>query len=152
MADYYSMFSVMIETKVKEEREWLIAQTKALTNAYEEANPDGLSEEIIAVLTEQGVTVEEVYPPECDLDERGLWLRNDESCGHEFAAYIAQAYLRKFKPDGCFGIEVSHSCSKPRLDAFGGSACFITADGVEWHGTGRWLDEKRAGHDERENK
>ncbi len=152
MADYYAQFSYMIKTKDETEREWLKRMAQALEDAYGEEQTDELPDNLVALLTDWNQPIEDLYPPNWELDNQGLWLHNDESCGHEFAALISQAYLKKFHPDGCLGFEIGNTCSKARLDGFGGSACFITADGVEWYSTWRWLEEQREEHRPRKEK
>lgn len=152
MADYYSLFSFMIPTKDEKERDWLGVMAQALEDAYTEEAVDKLPDELVAVLTDYGQPVDDVYPPSWQIDDEGLWMHNDESCGHEFAALISQAYLREFHPEGSLGFEIANTCSKPRLDAFGGVACFITADSIEWHSTNRWLDEQGEEHEAKKGK
>lgn len=43
--------------------------------------------------------------------------------------------------EGPFGFEWALTCSKPRLDGFGGGAVLIWPDRVRWLSTARWLDE-----------
>lgn len=57
-----------------------------------------------------------------------------------------QEYLRRFHPDGFVTFAWSDSCSKPRLDEFGGGASFITADAVELMSVYQWQAEKGAEH------
>ena len=142
MADYFSSFSFLIPTKNEDEREWLQEACKDLEAAIAEGDAEDLHDVLVAILTEQGIELEDLYPPYWELGTAGLWMHNDESCGHEFAAVVAQGYIRKFHPDMHLGLEIAHTCSKPRIDGFGGSAAFITKDNIRWGGTSAWLADQ----------
>lgn len=42
-----------------------------------------------------------------------------------------------------FGFDWSYTCTKPRIDEFGGGAVWITKKGFEWMSTNCWLHEKK---------
>ena len=45
----------------------------------------------------------------------------------------------QFDPRGSASLEWSHACSKPRTDAFGGGAAFISARNINSLSTAVWL-------------
>lgn len=80
------------------------------------------------------------YNVEVDSDE--LWIYAEEGGTPEYVVPLAQAYLEKFDPDGSLGFCWADTCSKPRLDEFGGGAVFITATDAKWINTYQWLGEQ----------
>ncbi len=40
-------------------------------------------------------------------------------------------FLKRFRPNDSFSMGHAFSCSKPRLDGFGGGAVFVTAERIE---------------------
>jgi hypothetical protein len=49
--------------------------------------------------------------------------------------------LQKFAFAGGAAFEWSHDCSKPRTDAYGGGAAFVTANEIETFTTSEWLQK-----------
>lgn len=86
--------------------------------------------------------MEDLYPPLWQLEDKGLWTHDDNGLGHESAAFVTQGYIRKFRPKATLEFEIALTCSKPRLDAFGGLAAFITKDEIRWGGTRQWLEKQ----------
>ena len=80
-------------------------------------------------------------------DGTALWI-HDDGCGDighvtEFVVECAQALGLK----GLWGFEWAHSCSRPRLDGFGGGAQVIdleTGCTDTWIGTSDWLHRQLA--------
>lgn len=61
-----------------------------------------------------------------EFESDGLWLHDDgESIDVEHAAALAQALLDGLKIDEPFVFSWAYTCSKPRLDEFGGGACAV---------------------------
>ena len=72
-----------------------------------------------------------------------VWIAHCPSV-HDLDALgsMIQQVLLHFNADRCVGFEWSCTATHPRTDAYGGGACFITKDGIEWLSTGYWLDGK----------
>ena len=69
---------------------------------------------------------DESEPTGCfDLEDDCVWMYHDESIDVEFVAFLAQALLEAFEIDEPFVFSWSYTCSKPRLDEFGGGACAV---------------------------
>jgi len=85
-----------------------------------------------------------------DIDEvrEGLWIYTDESINTEHAAIFTQAVLKTFDLPYLVPILAAHTCSKPRLDAFGGHACVVTKDYIHWHSLEEFIDEEIEAHKE----
>ncbi len=76
------------------------------------------------------------------IDEQGLWIHTDESASPEVIVPLLQETMKKFDIHEAVGFEWSNSCSKPRLDAYGGGAVVFTKDEASWTNTGRWMEEQ----------
>lgn len=79
-----------------------------------------------------------------EMTDDGLWIHGDEGPNLEMIAAVIYFALRHYGIDSYVSMEYSLSCSKPRLDGFGGGAAFITKDGYEFFSTSGWLMEKEA--------
>ncbi len=71
-----------------------------------------------------------------------VWFHEDTNFDVEEAAAVIQSFLKECRPKGSCGFSWALSCSKPRLDEFGGGACFVTAQKVWWHSYNDWLQDK----------
>ena len=75
-------------------------------------------------------------PVECE-----IWIHSQYGAINSAAVFI-QYLLNKFDPEGCVYFQWSNDCSKPRLDAYGGGAVFITAKDAKFMSTGEWVDRQ----------
>ena len=75
-------------------------------------------------------------------NETTVWFHSDPNIDLEEAATTIQRFLKECRPEGSCGFSWAETCSKPRLDEFGGGACYVTAKQVWWHNTGDWLQDK----------
>ena len=73
----------------------------------------------------------------------GLWLHSMYGGVDAVCAFI-QHLLQKFDQKGYVTFEWSHDCSKPRVDAYGGGAAFITAKEIRSMSTAAWLNAQIA--------
>lgn len=76
-----------------------------------------------------------------DVDREGdanIWIRSD-SGGIDEIIKLIQHLMRKFDMTEPVSFEWSHTCSKPRTDAYGGGAAYITATEVRTFNTSQWL-------------
>lgn len=144
MADNFLQFSAEIPKFNEEERAWAEAHLALFEGdgPQEEGDP-GYDEfdELIGV-----------YELECDDDtlgfdwgwmgDGGLWIYGELSGNPDHVAAFAQMFLKKFRPDDAFAMSWGTTCSKMRIDEFGGGAIFVTADKVEWMNAWTWCDNK----------
>jgi hypothetical protein len=84
------------------------------------------------------------YPTglEVDVQAEGLWIHDEDgspnvACAAEFTAWVLETYA----PERAVLIEWGNTCTKPRLDAFGGGVALVTAQGIEYRCTGSIGDE-----------
>ena len=75
--------------------------------------------------------------------KHGLWLHSMYGGVDAVCAFI-QHLLQRFDPTTHLVFKWSHDCSKPRVDAYGDRAAFVTAEEIETMSTATWLNEQRA--------
>lgn len=66
----------------------------------------------------------EPFGAEVDVEENGIWFHGNE-VNPEDIAELALAILEELKMDEPFVFSWAYTCSKPRIDEFGGGACAI---------------------------
>jgi hypothetical protein len=76
-------------------------------------------------------------------DEDGLWIYAEESGDPDSAALLVQKFLATHRPNAYVGFEWAATCSKMRLDEFGGGAAIITATEITWNSTSAWVQEQK---------
>ena len=121
MANNYTLFSSMLNIETPDEREWA---ARELDNRYEAGDADFNFE----------------------FDAKGLWIYSEESGDIEHVALFVQDFLDEFHPDRCWWFSWANTCSKPRIDEFGGGACFVTANEIDWINGQTWAISKAAEH------
>ena len=130
MADYYAQFSTRLEKLNAEEAEWLRDQ---LDRDFEEdERPTWLDE------------ADDAPGFEWDLfeDTLGLWTMNGSATDLHSATELVREFLERFRPNSYWSIQYATTCSRPKLDAFGGGVAFVTAAEVEFHDGGNWLSQR----------
>jgi hypothetical protein len=123
MADYYTEFSFVIKDVTQEEAEWLLE----LYNTA--AMKDGDFE---------GEEFKHCFDMEIHQEpDMNAWFHSgDGSPNIDVLAGFIQGFLSKFRPNDEIFFQWSSSCSKPRLDAYGGGAMLITSK--------RWVAQNTA--------
>ncbi len=127
MADYYTQFSCLLDVGTPENAARALELYNALSqqNATEDPPSDGF---IVSIQPEHGGTV--------------LWMR-DEGTGDP--AHVLQFVRRcaaAFGLTGRWGLQYAATCSRPRVDGFGGGAHVIdlaTGETIDWISTDGWL-------------
>ena len=134
MADYYTQYSAEIDKLTDDEIDWLEVRLKDIEEAR--ANDDGLGEDDHDL-------------GQVELGDRTLWFCARESGDPQAVAVFVQGFLKRFRPNGTFSMEHTFSCSRPRLDGFGGGAIFVTAERIEHLDTFAWVSERCREHEKR---
>jgi hypothetical protein len=129
MADYYMSYSAQIEGLTDEEHRWIDSRINEIEDAGDEDAVCGLGE----VEVVDGV----------------LWFHGEEHGDPRAVAEFARDFLKRFRPRDSFALEYARTCSRPRLDSFGGGAVFVTAEGIECVETAAWVAERRREHEAR---
>jgi len=140
LANYYLLFSFMIPGPVTgEEREWLTAALKEPEEAFRSLDSPDDPRPWVDDMGYFGFS----YQFEADPAE-GLWIYSEESGTPGLAAELLADFLTRFRPDQSLGFTWAETCSKPRLDAYGGGAVAVHGDGrpTEWMNAVGWLDER----------
>ena len=137
MADYYTLFSAIIPNLTPEEAFWLRGEYERRKNMEDD---DGLP------LSDFGFQIE------TGKDSFSAWIHDDMLGNVDAVADFVQCFLKRFRPNECWGMEWSNSCSKPRTDAYGGGAIFVTAKKVESSLTCQWLADMEAKFGKRKKK
>ena len=127
MADYYTSYSAEIKGLTDEESKWVHSRIKEI----EEAGDDD-------AVCELG---------EVEVVDGALWFRGEEHGDPRAVAEFARDFLKRFRPRDGFALEYAQTCSRPRLDGFGGGAFFVTAEGIECVETAAWVAERRREHE-----
>jgi len=85
------------------------------------------------------------------VDDDGVWIRSDQSINTDHAAIFTQSILTLFDLDQLIVINASHTCSKPRLDAFGGHSVVVTKESIRWSDGLQFIESEQKAHDNKEN-
>ena len=133
MADYFTNFSVVLPL-TKEQQEYAIQLVKQVAAHRFDDHP------LPASFPESLKAEVENWTFETSTNDKGIWLHSQYG-GQDAACLFIQHLLQKFEFAGGVAFEWSHDCSKPRTDAFGGGAAFITANEIENMTTSEWLAE-----------
>jgi hypothetical protein len=79
-------------------------------------------------------------------EDSAVWFHHDESIDVENAAEVIARFLKECECTRSIAFTWAETCSKARLEEFGGGACFITAEGPQWLNTHMWVNEKADKH------
>ena len=106
MANYYTQFSALVPYSSDEQRDWLLNELEK-QNQEPTDDDEFLQEETICEFQDE---------PE----ERGIICYAEEVGNLDALADIVCKYQRQFKIEEGFILEAAFTCSKPRLNGFGG--------------------------------
>ena len=129
MADYFTHFSCLLDVGTSENA------IRAL-DLYNALSQEGASEEppsegfLLSIQPEHGGT--------------NLWMRDDVSGDPQRVIDFVIRCAAAFHLTGRWGFQYANTCSKPRLDGFGGGAHVLdlaTGETVDWIYTDGWLDQ-----------
>lgn len=140
MADYFTNFSLVLNLASEAEQAYALdlAHKASLAQQGDEL-PDDFPKALVNLI--------EDWQSETDADnsgtKHGLWLHSMNG-GLDAVCEFIQHLLQKFDPTSHVTFEWSHDCFKPRVDAYGGGAAFITAKEIRTMSTAAWLNEQQA--------
>ena len=142
MADYFTQFSFVIPV-TPEQGDW-VAQVHALATELIGHAEDGEARENIEgpqdmVSAALGLAEKRDGDP-ClqvvhDDKEGTVWVGSEDPGDVDYTAELVQAFLKRFDLDLVVSFEWANTCSKPRLDAFGGGAVVISRRNADWFST-----------------
>ena len=136
MADYFTRFSCLLDVGTPERA------VRAIDFFVDLREEDDLSEEPQF----HGFDLSLQEGPESGV----LWLHDDESGDVEAVIAFILRLAEELDLTGLWGFEHSNTCSRPRLDGFGGGAHVIDLGArkvIGWMNTLTWLDKALTGED-----
>lgn len=154
MANNYLQFSMSVPMKTQTEEEWCRASLTTLGDFLlgTEADVEQLDNELSSVVNEarhkdwthQGFEWSISSAPDKAEQVAELWLYADESGEPEQVAAFLRAYLMKFNPGGSLWFSWAYTCSKMRVNEFGGGAVVVTSRRVMFFDAQDWATRRAA--------
>ncbi len=152
MADYYTQFSFILRLD-EQQRDRAFALLQRLEQAMgitsdldDPIHP--VKDELTAQAVELADGMGDWLGFSVEVEKQGLWIwEGGESGSPDNAAAFVQAVLRMLELDEIVTFGWGDTCSKPRLDGFGGGAVAITRHTTEWTNTSAWMEQQQRGHD-----
>ena len=135
MADYYTHFSCLLDVGTPENaaRALELYNPLAAENASEDTPENGFQ---LSIQTEHGGSE--------------LWMHDDGNGDPEHVIKFVLRCAKEFRLIGLWGMQYANSCSRPRIDGFGGGAHVLdlsTGETVDWINTDGWLSTVLEGGD-----
>jgi hypothetical protein len=133
MADFFTHFSCVLDVSTPDNA----ARALDLYNAFgeeaarEDVPPDGF---LLSIQPEHGGTT--------------LWIRDEVTGDPQQVILFVQRCAEAFGLTGRWGLQWANTCSRPRVNAFGGGAHVLdlaTRETVSWTDTNGWLARTLAG-------
>ena len=124
MADNYVLFSTFLPELTDQEIAWcekyfrLCAKRAEIDEDFEFEDENILFDYNFESLGKPGTPI-------------GLWMYSE--CGgspHSVAVFVS-SFLERWRPEGSFTFYWAYTCSKPRIDEFGGGTIHVTADEIK---------------------
>ena len=136
MADYFTHFSCLIDVGSPEKAARALALFQGLRAADQDADELDVS----------GFTLAHQDAPEGST----LWIHDDEHGDVEAVIRFVLRLAEDLDLTGLWGFQYALTCSRPRLDAFGGGAHAIdlgARKSIGWSSTQEWLVAPLNGED-----
>jgi hypothetical protein len=148
MADNYSQFSHQLNDLTDEEMAWFEKVLTACPDEHvlEEGEDEDWWREFFDLLGTEEICGDALdswpgFEYSLDKEKKALWFYASEGYTEEALVEVFQAFLKRFRPAERIGISIAITCSKMRLDEFGGAWLVIAADSVMSGNT--WDDIRR---------
>ena len=128
MADYFTHFSCLIDVGTPDKADRALALFQDLRAADQDADDPEVA----------GFTLVHQDAPEGST----LWIHDDEHGDVETVIRFVLRLAEEIDLTGLWGFEVAYTCSRRRLDAFGGGAHVIdlgARKSIGWISTHEWL-------------
>ena len=135
MADYYTHFSCLLDVGTPENAAQALYLYRALAEDADGEDPpsDGFD---LSIVPEFGGTQ--------------LWIRDGGAGDPEHVIRFVKRCAAAFGLTGLWGLQYANTCSRPRVDGFGGGAHVLdlsTGETVDWIYTDGWLSTVLEGGD-----
>jgi hypothetical protein len=151
MANNFLQFSLSVTLKTKAELHWCAKTLAAITRLFD--SPGELDEKRARALGTLGRRIIDerwdyldfqfsIEPTRNDAEGIGaLWIYGEESGNPDQVALVLEEYLKKFDPTGVITFSWAYTCSKLRVNEFGGGAAVVTADGTKTLDAQSWAED-----------
>ncbi len=136
MADYFTQFSCLIDVGSADKAARALALFQELQKADQHADDPEVA----------GFNLSRQDAPEGS----ALWIHDDEHGDVEAVIRFVLRLAEDLDLTGLWGFQYSLTCSRPRLDAFGGGAHVIdlgARTSIGWTNTNKWLAAALNGED-----
>lgn len=135
MANYFTHFSCLLDVGTHENAVRAVGLYNAPPDGSRDDHPfaDGF---LLSIQPENGGAQ--------------LWIRDDVTGDPESVIRFVMRCATTFALTGRWGMQWANSCSRPRLDGFGGGAHVLdltTGETVDWVDTNGWLSSVLEGRD-----
>lgn len=132
MADYFTHFSCLLDVGTPQNAARALALYNRLSeeDASDDPPSDGF---LLSIEPEHGGT--------------RLWMRDDGTGDQETLIAFVRLCATEFGLSGRWGFQYANTCSRPRVDAFGGGGHVLdlgTGKTVDWIDTQGWLADTLA--------
>lgn len=148
MANNYLQFSAALDDLTQEEAAW-VATLASLGNSrddLEHFDEDGTGKSELGKLAEKLWGDADTYIS-CDQEETNgvwsIWFYSEEGNDPYAVGQVVQEFIKKFRPGSGFkwGMQWAETCSRLRLDEFGGGAIAVTEDKIVCMSTSYLLEQ-----------
>ncbi len=142
MADYFTTFSFEIS---KKDVDFPLKDIAQLIDAYRDREYDDLPtwyKDKFSIDDFGEDTVEEYMNIGYKLEDECLWIYSEEYPNIDALVSIINSVMKHYKSNKYVSFEYAYTCSKLRLDGFGGGAVFITSSRIKYHSTHGWIQEQ----------
>ncbi|MBX3583250.1 MAG: hypothetical protein KF810_15275 [Rhizobiaceae bacterium] len=126
MANYYTHFSCLLDVRATENVEQALDVYRTLSRELES----------------EGVSIGFVASVDSERSATTLWIRDEDHGDPEHVITFVRRCAEVFNLDGLWGFQWADTCSRPRLDGFGGGAHVVdlaTGQSFDWNETSTWL-------------
>ena len=136
MADYFTHFSCLIDVGSPDKAARAFALFQSLRSADQDADdPEGAGFDLVHQDAPEGSII---------------WIHDDEHGDVEAVIRFVLRLADDLNLTGLWGFQYALTCSRPRLDAFGGGAHVIdlsTRKSIGWTSSQEWLSAALNGED-----
>lgn len=136
MADYYTHISTMVTNLTPDEQKWWkrtleIIKRVCGDEAAEMERMDLLPDEVqvLNAVKNDGIVD---WGIDAKVDSEAVWFTDSDGVPNiDGLADLLQLFHQKFRPQGIHTFRWAETCSRPRLDAYGGGVFAITAKEIK---------------------
>lgn len=146
MADNFLQSSFVIENVTKEESAWLERVFASLA-LFEADDVDSDTQAFLKDLFQARDLADLTWGWTLNMDVNDACIFCEESGDPDAMSTVLQRFLLRFRPDQYITFTWAETCSKPRVDEFGGGAALVTSHSSEWMHAHDWVQDKQAEYD-----